>query len=116
MEESKVELHTTKTMNIKRKHKKYSLFIKGPIQLMWITEACKLTKSAIKVALAICFLKGIYGDNIFKLENTIIKRFGIDRQGKSRGLRELEQAGLVEVVQNKGSLPLIKVVDSVKSK
>lgn len=115
MKESKIELHTTKSMNKKRKHKKHGAFIKGPVQLLWITKACKLNKSAIKVALAICFLEGIYRGTEFKLENAIFKEFGIDRQAKSRGLKALKQAGLIEIKQDRGALPRVKMLKITKN-
>ena len=112
VEEIKIKLPVTEKLIENRKQKKYTAFIKGPIQLLWLTEACKLSKSAMKVALSICFLKGIHGDTWFKLESTIIKKFSLTRQSKSNGLQELEQAGLIEINQKPGALPLIKIIDT----
>lgn len=109
VEEQQVTLNTTEKL-MKIKHaKKRNGFIKGPIPLLWIAEVCKLSKSAIKVALAICFLRGIHGDVWFKLGNSTVSRFCLTRQSKSSGLRELEQAGLIQIKRIAGSLPSVKV-------
>jgi hypothetical protein len=107
MEEQQIKLSSTEKLIRNKKSAKG--FIKGPIELPWITETCKLSKSAIKVALALSFLRGIQGNTWFKFESHIAKRFGIDRQCKSRGLIELEKSGLIEIDQKAGSLPLIKI-------
>ena len=107
MEEQQLKLSSTDNL---RKNKKLAKgFIKGPIELSWITETCKLSKSAMKVALALSFLKGIQGNTWLKLESRAAMRFSINRQSKSRGLKELEQSGLIEIKQQAGSLPLIKI-------
>ena len=116
MEEKKIELLSTESLNRKSKSKKYGAFIKGPIQLLWITKVCTLNKSAIKVALAICFLRGIHGDTWFKLESSVVEKFLIKRQSKSEGLKALQKSGLIRIKQKPGSLPLIKVVDFLKNK
>jgi len=116
MEEKKVELLSTEKLGEKRKYKKYRAFIKGPIQLLWITKACKLTKSAMRVALAISFLKGIHGDTWFKLESSATEKFSLKRQSKSNGLQELQKEGLIQIKQDPGSLPLIKIINQISER
>lgn len=115
MKERRLPLNATDKLLQKQNQKKSEKFIKGPIQMAWLTEACKLTKSAMKVALAICFLRGIYGDTWFRLGSTTTKKFSIDRQAKSRGLKELEQVGLIVIKQKQGAIPQIKMLNVCRS-
>lgn len=111
MEEQKLKLSSTENLLKKQKEKKLKAFIKGPIQLSWLTEVCKLSKSAMRVAWAICFLRGVHGDIWFKLETGVTRKFSLDRQAKSRGLQELEHAGLIKVKRRRGALPQIKIIE-----
>lgn len=111
MEEEQIYPPTMNKQLEKQKQKKIGEFIRGPIQLLWLTQACRLSKSAMRVALAICFLRGIHGDTWFKLESGTTKKFHLNRQSKSRGLQELKEAGLIEIKQKQGALPIVKMVD-----
>jgi hypothetical protein len=46
--------------------------------------------------------------NIVKLTNDLLGQFGISRQSKTRGLRQLEEAGVIEVVWRGKASPIVK--------
>ena len=112
MEEQQLKL--VSTIKLLKKQKMTRAFIKGPIELSWILKACELSKSAMKSALAILFLGGIHGNTWFKFESSAAKRFNLNRQSKSAGLQELKRAGLIEIEQKQGALPLIKISETSK--
>jgi len=100
----------------RQEFKKHGAFIKGPIQLWWIIKTTNLTKSAMKVALAICFFKGIYGNRRFEVEGAIMKRLGIDREETNKGLTELHRAGLIKGTQDSDGLIWVEVLTIAKNK
>lgn len=111
MEQEKVITPTIEKILLKKTKRISSQFIKGPLPLAWMSESCKLSKNAIKTALAIRFLAGILGDNWIELKNSLVAKFKLNRSGKSIGLRELEISGLIEIKHRRGKSPLVKIIE-----
>lgn len=87
-------------------------FLKGPIPLAWLGRAAKLPgKASLATALAIMFEAGRRrrSDEII-LTTAIVQRFGVNRKAKYRGLKQLEQAGLISVVRRPRKNPLVAVI------
>ena len=76
-------------------------FLKGPIPLAWLSTAAKLSgKASLAVALAIWFEAGRHRSQEIVLTTAILRRFGVNRKGKYRGLQLLERACLISVVRS----------------
>lgn len=88
-------------------------FLKGPIPLLWLTAASKLSgKSPLAVGLALWFEAGRRRSLTVTLTTAILARFGVqDRKAKYRGLRALEEAGLIGVLRVPRRNPLVTIFD-----
>ena len=88
-------------------------FIVGPFPADWFRQACE-TKStdACKVALALWQAKGMNGkSNRVQLGSYVRQCLGIERNISSRGLKKLEAAGLIKIIEQKpGSHPIIEII------
>jgi hypothetical protein len=79
------------------KKKKIGNFIKGPIPLYWIRKALKLAPCAIRIGMVLWYISGLRKSETFILSNVMLKGFNLDRHTKYRGLKLLEDAGLIEI-------------------
>ena len=79
------------------KKKKIGSFIKGPIPLYWIKKALKLAPCAIRIGMVLWYISGLRKNETFILSNVMLKKFDIGRHTKYRGLKLLEEAGLIEI-------------------
>ena len=111
MKQEKIITPTIEKILNRKKNRFSGQFIKGPIPLSWICSACKLSKNAIKVALAIRFLHGMLGSDWIELKNSNIAKLKLNRSGKSIGLKQLEQPGLIKVRRRPGKAPLVKIIE-----
>jgi hypothetical protein len=88
-------------------------FLRGPIPLVWLEQACQLPgRAPLAVALAIWWLRGMR-DRFDRLPLTSdsLRRFGVfNRQAKDRGLRALERAGLIRVERRQGKNPMVAIL------
>jgi DNA-binding transcriptional ArsR family regulator len=82
-------------------------FLKGPIPWPWIGKAAVLPGQALLVGLCIWRLAGATKNHTVSFGNADLKPLGIGRATKSRALRALEQAGLVEVTHQVGRFPKV---------
>lgn len=90
-------------------------FIKGPIPVDWIRAACTRDMATIRVAHALWWLAGINGDRKFALNSAARNQFDLSSQIVYRGLRALEEEGLVRVVERKrGSHTIVEILDAPK--
>ncbi len=85
-------------------------FIRGPLPLQWFEMAGQLPGKALCVALVIWYLAGLNKSRVVKLSSKILKGFGVDRYSKSRGLKSLEQVGLVSVERLPGRNPKVTIL------
>jgi len=93
------------------RHKPGEKFLKGPIPLNWLAEAGQLRGKALHVAIVLWFQAGLKCLRTVKLSNAVMKRFGVDRYAAYRGLKALENAGLVSVERHAGRLPVVTILD-----
>ena len=104
-----------KAKNYAPKHKKGELFLCGPIPWNWLTIASNATGkgSALQVALGIWFLSGLnHKAATIKLTRKTLKQLGVERNAGYRGLRVLEESGLVTVIRKPGSSPIVTILES----
>ena len=87
-------------------------FLKGPIPLNWLSVASKLSgKASLAVGLAIWFEAGRKCNNEVRLTTAILKRFGVNRKAKYRGLESLEDAGLIRVRRELRKNPVVTILE-----
>ena len=87
------------------------LFLKGPISWNWLCAAARQPGRALQVALAIRLWVGIKKSNRVQLSTSKLIELGMNRHAVYRGLRALENAGLVTVVRHTGRVPWVTVVE-----
>jgi DNA-binding MarR family transcriptional regulator len=85
-------------------------FLKGPVPWNWIEKAAHLPGRSLAVGLCIWRLIGATRSNTIKLSNRECDVLGVTRHSKSRALKQLESAGLVEVQHRRGRFPRIKII------
>jgi hypothetical protein len=95
----------------KRANNRATEFLAGPINVAWLKRAIAIRgKHAVSVGLAIWFLRGMLKRTTdLSLNPATLNRFGIDRFASYRGIRALENAGLILVRRHRGQSPLISI-------
>lgn len=91
-------------------------FIKGPIPVPWMAKAFSLTPSAEKCAVALCYQRGLYRKDEFKIEPARFRELGIDETARRRGLNELERAGLISLQKRASKTPVVKLIGLVETR
>jgi DNA-binding transcriptional ArsR family regulator len=88
-------------------------FLRNRIPLSWLGRACELPGKALATGLAIWFLSGLRGGRMdsLKLTSATLERFGVSRSAKSRALKALEKAGLINVRREPRKNPLVTILD-----
>ena len=95
-----------------RKLKRSRPFIKGPLDLEWISAASHLPGKAINVALALMWLSGLNKcKDDLKLTKTAYNLFNISRPTANKALKNLENAGLIKVERKVGRKNRITILD-----
>lgn len=89
-------------------------FIKGPIQVRWISEAAALPGKALHLALAIQWLSGMNKGAPVKVSKKALGHFCISTDAYRAGLKRLESAGLITVARLPGQSPFVRVVQPVQ--
>jgi|TARA_B100002003_G_scaffold53117_1_gene48345 DNA-binding transcriptional ArsR family regulator len=93
------------------KHKNKEHFLKGPVPLNWIAGAACCGGRALHVAIILWYRVGLEKKPTVKIPRWVADKFGLSRYSKTRGLRALEQAGLVSVIRRQGCSPLVTLLD-----
>lgn len=93
-----------------RQHQK-TWFLRGPIPGPWLTAACGLGVNAIRAGLAIWHVARMSRSPSISLSAVVLERFCIARVDV--GLAELEAAGLISVVRQRGKRPSITICDVI---
>lgn len=88
-------------------------FVAGPIPGPWIGAAATLPGRSLHVAMAIWYLRKLTKTDTVVLARHAREKFGIKRDACSRGLRHLEEAGLVSVLRHQGRLPRVTILTNV---
>ena len=77
-------------------------FLKGPILMREIAVAARLPAQALALFLAVHHQTALTGKPIITLPAKLLTDLGVSRDAKARGLKALEQAGLVYVSRSRG--------------
>ena len=101
----------SKQETVKRK----GAFIKGPIDLEWISAVSQLPGKALNVGLALMWLSGLKkSKNKLKLTKTAYKVFNVTRQSSVKALQAMEAAKLIALERSSGRKTLVTVLDVSK--
>lgn len=99
---------TVKPLNKRTKH-----FVKGPINIEWISKVTLLPGKALNVGIALMYLKGLTkSDENLMLTDKIFKTFNVSRKSVYKVLALMEKAGLIQVERTQGRKNRIKIIDS----
>ena len=95
------------------RHRAGETFLRGPIPLDWLHQACLLPGKAVAVALALWFKAGMSKGQFavpIALTRTLLRQFGVkDRRTSARALEAMESAGLVSVDRHPGRSPRVTI-------
>jgi len=94
------EIETEVSRGFKRRHK--GRFLKGPIPMPLIAAAAKLPGQSLALYLAVHHQTALAGKQQVTLPSGLLVEMGINRDAKARGLRHLENAGLIRVERVRG--------------
>lgn len=97
------------TESQEQKPQKKGFFLKGPIPLDWLAVAACLPGRSLHVGVALWLRSGVEKSNRVKLPQKLMREFGVDRHAVYRGLRHLEDAGLVSVDRRSGRLARVTI-------
>jgi len=89
---------------------KKDLFLRGPIPLDWLSVAAHLPGKTINLALAVWWRYGMSKSRPFKLSQTALRQFNVERDAERAGLARLEQEGLIKVDRKPGQRPYIEIL------
>ena len=85
-------------------------FLKGPVPWRWICKAAKLPGKTLEVGLALWRLSGAMKSDTVRLTNSEMEALGVDRNAKSRALKQLQKVGLISVQQDRGKIPVVTLI------
>jgi len=91
------ELEVETSLVRQAKSRRSERFLKGPIPLKEITTAACLAGKSLALLLAIHHRIDLTGKTPITLPSNLLSELGISRDAKARGLKYLEQAGLIRV-------------------
>lgn len=77
-------------------------FLKGPIPMPLISTAAKRPGQSLALYLAIHHQTALTGKQLVTLPSSLLIEMGINKDAKARGLRQLENAGLIRVERVRG--------------
>jgi hypothetical protein len=77
-------------------------FLRGPIPWDWLSAAARLRGKALHVALAIWHLAGLKKTMTVELSRVPLESLGVTRQSAYRGVKALENAGLINAGRRSG--------------
>jgi hypothetical protein len=86
------------------------LFLRGPIPMGWLHDASKLGVGALWVGCVLWHLSGVKKSATFLVSNLHLHRWGVDRFAKSRALKALAHAGLVNIEGRGKRSPKVTIV------
>ena len=80
---------------------------------MPLATAARLPGKALAIFLLVHHQTTLTGKSLVTLTAGLLAEFGIDKDAKARGLRELEQAGLVSLQHRRGCAVRVELMESV---
>jgi hypothetical protein len=87
-------------------------FLKGPIPLVWLSQAAGLPGKALAVALALWYAAGLTRGATVLLSRGVLRLFHVGRHAAGRALANLERSGLVAVERRRGRCPQVTLLPS----
>jgi len=84
-------------------------FLKGPISWPKIESAAQLSGSCLAVYILVQHMTDLTRETWVRLPPSLLKGLGISRDAKSRALRQLAEAGLVEIENTRGCATRVKI-------
>jgi hypothetical protein len=94
------------------RHQHGEWFLRGPLPGFWLSRAARLPGKSLHVALAIWFAAGLTDNREVKLTGRLLAKFAVLPDAGRRGLRQLEQDGLVRVQRHRGRCPLVVIEEA----
>ena len=91
-------------------------FLKGPIPFRDIATAARLPGKSLAIFVAVHHQIALSGKPIITLPASLLAGLGCSRGAKSRGLKALEQSGLITVTRPKGRTAQIQLVNHQPNK
>jgi len=87
-------------------------FLRGPIPMAWLAAAQGLCKSAMGIAIALWFVRGVSGKTgSLKVTRAVKRHMGLTDDQSQRGIRALEAAGLLRVCKGgRGRCPVGEIL------
>lgn len=96
------------------RHKKDEWFLKGPVPFSWLTTAGKLPGKALHVGMMIWLYAGFNNQRHLRFPLSRVQPTVIDRYAASRGLQELEKAGLISLSHKPGQSYVVTILGAPK--
>ena len=86
-------------------------FIKGPIDLGWVQQACK--SNAAEMAFYLHYKLGILGkDAKVQIRPTECEKFGLGSKARQRQIDRLAKSGLIKADKGNGRCPIVEIIAS----
>ncbi len=89
---------------------KRRFFLHPRIPLSWVLKLNEAGVAGLRVGYVLVYCFVLKGSNCIKLSKDLLYAFRISKNQKSRGLRELEKLGLIEMQINRGRQTQIKLL------
>ena len=89
---------------------KRRFFLHPRIPLSWVLKLNEAGVAGLRVGYVLIYCFVLKGSNCIKLSMNLLNAFRISKNQKSRGLRELEELGLIEMKINRGRQTQIKLL------
>ncbi len=87
-------------------------FIKGPIDLEWISRVALIPGKSLNVGLALMYLSGLTkSTDDLRLSQKHLNHFNITRKSANRVLGLMEDQGLVEIERAQGRKHRVKIIE-----
>ena len=89
---------------------KRRFFLHPRIPLSWVLKLNEAGVAGLRVGYVLIYCLVLKGSNCIKLAKYLLNAFRISKNQKSRGLRVLEELGLIEMKINRGRQTQIKLL------
>ena len=94
------------------RHNAGQKFLKGPIPWSWIAKAANCPGQALQVMMVLWFKAGLQKKRTVKLSYKELAKLGCKRESARRGLKALEDVGLVSVERHPGRSPVVTILEA----
>lgn len=91
--------------------REYDYFLRGPIPFSWLARAANLRGKSFQVSVLIWFHYFLLRKPEFKIQKKFREKFGVGRKSFYSSLAELEEAGLIKTISQKGSSRTIQIIE-----